>query len=396
MAPSSPQIAVMIAFADGRSVIRLTALLRRFDNGRSRAAQILQPCDTLFPSNRMSDSAQPRLPAGQQLLAPGKWPLIGEKVPAPCDGPWTLRVAGLVSRELLFRLEDLAELPQQERVMDIHCVTRWSVLDMHFSGVLLADLLERAGILPSARYVSFLSRSLHSHSTSLGLADSLRLGTLLATAANGQPISSEHGGPLRNIVPGRYFYKSVKWLCEIRLLERDELGTWERESGYHNTADPWQEQRYLAPTMDRRTAAALIASRDFAGRDLRSIVADDRDLAGLRAAGARLRDASFRRANLERADFSGANLSNAHFDGSSLQFALFTGADLEGASFHGARLAGVDFSSASLIGSSFVGEVDGRPVAARIDSDTVFASAGIEVLAPRQRDFIRDSPARLV
>ena len=137
--------------------------------------------------------------------------------------------------------------------------------------------------------------------------------TLIAIDVDGQPLPPDHGGPIRNLVPGRYFYKSVKWLEEIELLEQDRLGFWEAESGYHNLADPWQEQRYLAPTIDRREAAKLIDSKNFSQRDLRGIDASSRQLPGLMAAGAALRNADFSFSDLQGADFSEANLSNAHF-----------------------------------------------------------------------------------
>ncbi len=339
---------------------------------------------------------RPRLPPGQQLAAPGKWPIIGEKLPAAGFDPWTLQITGLTGTSLSFGLNDLAALPQTELTLDIHCVTRWSIFDMKFRGVALKTLLDSAGVLPKARFISFLAHSSRNHSTSLSLNDAIQLNTLVATHANDEPIATEHGGPLRNVVPGRYFYKSVKWLKEIRLLRDDELGMWERESGYHNTADPWLEQRYMAPSIDKRTALQLIEMRDFSGRDLRSIEARGRDLTGLKAVNALLRDACFQQAILVDADFSGANLSNAHFELANLSEADFAGADVEGASFHGALLAGVDLSDASLIGSSFIGEFEGQTVAARIDATTRFRRDSLESLAPHQKEFVLGCSPQLV
>jgi DMSO/TMAO reductase YedYZ molybdopterin-dependent catalytic subunit len=337
-----------------------------------------------------------RLPPGQQLAAPGKWPIIGEKTPAASDGPWQLRVTGLVQRELEFGLGELATMPLRELLLDIHCVTRWSIFDMRFSGVSLNHMLELASPLPAARFVSFVSHSERNHSTSLLLYDAIKLETLIATHANDEEIATNHGGPIRNIVPGRYFYKSVKWLKEIRLLENDELGMWEKESGYHNTADPWLEQRYMAPTIDKRTAAQLIESQDFSNRDLRSIQCNDRDLLGLNARNALLRDSNFQRAILARADFSGANLSNAHFELADLHDAMFRGSDVEGASFNGANLLGVDLSDVSLIGGSFFGEFEGQKASARIDNTTTFRRESLESLASLQREFVLGCSPRLI
>src|SRR5690606_16836039 len=128
---------------------------------------------------------------------------------------------------------------------------RWSKLDVPFRGVPLAVLLKICPPLPVAKYVSFAARSERRHSPSVLLEDALELDTLVALACEGRPLEKLHGGPVRVVVPGRYFYKSLKWLERIELLETDRLGYWEQTAGYHNTADPWQEQRYMAPQLDR-------------------------------------------------------------------------------------------------------------------------------------------------
>ena len=225
------------------------------------------------------------MPPGQQLAASHKWPVVGERAPLVSSEPWTVSIGGCVARKLTFSLADLEQLPQQSRLVDIHCVTRWSKLDQEFTGVLLSQLLAAAGPLADAKYVSFEARSPRHHSTSLRLADAVALGTLVVTRHAGQPLLIEHGGPVRVIVPGRYFYKSLKWLTKIELLSEDRLGYWEAEAGYHNHADPWREERYLAATITRQQAAELIRLRDFRGLDLRGIDASGRDLGGLQAEG---------------------------------------------------------------------------------------------------------------
>lgn len=329
----------------------------------------------------------PPLPPGQQLAAPGKWPLVGERAPLPLPDKWDVAVDGCVARPGAWTLEQMRRLPQVERTVDIHCVTRWSMLGARFRGVLLADLLAECKPTRDANYVSFVAHTERSHSTSLPLKEAIDLGVLLAWEYSGQPLPVEHGGPLRVVTPGRYFYKSVKWLRRIELLAEDRLGYWEMEAGYHNRADPWREERYLAPTLDRREAARLIASRDFSHRDLRSIDAADRDLEGLDARGALLRDADFRRSRLARARFDGANLSNAHFQEADLRGAIFREADLEGADFSGADLRGADMRGASLFGASFLAEL-GLPLAAQFDGQTRFSPEAIEQLTPIQREFV--------
>ncbi len=334
------------------------------------------------------DNRENRIPPGQQLVAPGKWPVIGERLPAETNTPWSLNIIGEVDQPITLSLEELRTLPQTKRTMDIHCVTRWSMLDTTFSGVLLEDLLSEIGVKPSARFVSFLARSKRNHSTSLTLETAIDLKTLIATEVNGEPIEITHGGPIRNIVESRYFYKSVKWLEQIELLSEDRLGFWEAESGYHNQADPWIEQRYMAPTIDRRTALKLIETKDFSNQELRSIDASQRNLAGLNANGASLRDANFSGTNLSGADFTSANLSNAHFHNANLCNAVLVDADLEGADFSGADLRGANFTGTSLIGASFFSDKQGVAVGAIFDKTTQLPPAAIAPLFPEQLHYV--------
>lgn len=329
------------------------------------------------------------LPPGQQLVAAGKWPIIGERLPSQSAKPWSLVISGCVTEPVSFTLDQLRSMPQSKLTIDIHCVTRWSKLDVETSGVFLADLLATADLQPNAKFVSFSSRSNRQHATSLSLDTALALQTMIALNVEGEPLGIDHGGPIRNIVPGRYFYKSVKWLEQIELMPVDRLGYWEAESGYHNQADPWKEQRYMAPTIDKRTAIRLIESRDFSNQDLRSIDASQRNLENLNARGASLRDARFTGANLANAIFSDSNLSNAHFHNANLRGANFSNADVEGADFSGADLRETDFSGCSLIGASFFTEENKTHVGAIIDATTILPDSILAPLFPAQLKFVK-------
>jgi DMSO/TMAO reductase YedYZ molybdopterin-dependent catalytic subunit len=333
-----------------------------------------------------------RLPPGQQLAAPGKWPLVGERIPALPPTVWTLEIAGLVESPLFFTLDQLKSLPDTELTTDIHCVTRWTRLDMRFRGVLLSDVLSRVRLQPFAKFLSFEAHSIRKHTTSLPIGDALHLGTLLAWEADGAALSSEHGGPLRTIVPGRYFYKSLKWLKRIEVLPQDRLGYWEAESGYHNEADPALEQRYAAANLNKAEVARLLAARDFSGQDLRSVELSSVELPGLKAVKSLLRDARFRQANLSGADFTEANLSNAQLFGANLRGAIFRDADVEGADFTTADLRGTDFRGASLFGATLHTDHCER---AQIDAGTRFSVAVLEQLTPSQSEFLRASGATL-
>jgi DMSO/TMAO reductase YedYZ molybdopterin-dependent catalytic subunit len=330
------------------------------------------------------------LPPGQQLAAPGKWPAVGERAPGPGPDIWTLTLGNPSGAQQSWTLDELRLIPNVRRGVDIHCVTRWSKPGMEFTGVRLQDVLDLAMIDISANFISFVARSERAHSTSLPLKVALQQETLLAWEANGAPLESTHGGPLRVIVPGRYFYKSLKWLERMELLAEDRLGFWEATAGYHNEADPWREQRYLASSLDRREAARLLANRDFASQDLRGIDARGHDLTDVNARDSLLRDADFRGCQLARACFDGANLSNARLAGANLAGASFVNADLEGADFSAADLRGANLTGASIFGATFApidaeGKID-LSQKARWDATTRFDTARLEDLLPGQRE----------
>jgi DMSO/TMAO reductase YedYZ molybdopterin-dependent catalytic subunit len=331
------------------------------------------------------------LPPHQQLAAPGKWPVVGEARPRRDDSPWRVAARGLVARPLSWSLDELRALPVVELTVDVHCVTRWSKPGMRFGGVRLRELLQRCGPLPEARFVSFIARSERGHSTSLPLADALALDTLVALTRDGEPLEEAHGGPVRTVVPGRYFYKSLKWLEAVELLAEDRLGYWEGEAGYHNVADPWREQRFLASNLDRRAVRERLERRDFSGKDLLGVEAGGLELRGLEGRGALLRNAHFERADLQGARFDGANLSGAHLQGADLRGASFRGADLEGTDFRAADLRGADLSGASLFGASFCpepGDADGWGPAV-LDGSTRAEDEGLGWLTPLQQEFVR-------
>ncbi len=322
-------------------------------------------------------------------MAPGKWPVIGEREPAAGGEQWTVDVAGQVAGPRLWLLEELQQLPSITRSVDIHCVTRWSKLAVEFRGVSLLEVLRRSEPLDNARYVSFIARSDRRHSTSLPRDALEALDPILAWEADGEPLPLEHGGPLRVIVPGRYFYKSLKWLARIEVFVDDQLGFWESTAGYHNTADPWRQQRYLASKLTKQEARVILQSLDFRDRDLRGIEAPGFDLTGLHAEAAKLRNANLQGAILQKACFDGANLSNANLRSADLRDASFLGADLEGADLTGADLRGARFHGASLVAATFVStEQPNEPEGALVDSSTQFDPAVMDEITPEQADYL--------
>jgi DMSO/TMAO reductase YedYZ molybdopterin-dependent catalytic subunit len=154
---------------------------------------------------------------------------------------WDFQIYGEVEDELQLSWDELQALPQKDLVTDIHCVTRWSKLDTAWRGVLVSDLLERARVKPEAKFVMAYSDG--GYTTNLPLEVVLDDDVLLAHTFDGKPLEHDHGGPLRLLVPKRYFWKSAKFVRKLELMSEDRMGFWEL-NGYHNDADPWKEQRH--------------------------------------------------------------------------------------------------------------------------------------------------------
>ncbi len=181
-----------------------------------------------------------RLPPGQYLTE--KWPVLhAGSVPDVDLTTWTFRVFGEVEKEVELSWEHFNELPRSSNVQDIHCVTRWSRFDTRFEGVHWREVEKLCRPRPSARFA--IAHAEHGFTSNVPLSFLQAEDALLATHADGEPLTPEHGWPLRLVVPGKYFWKSAKWLRAVELSPVDQLGFWERY-GYSNSADPWQEERY--------------------------------------------------------------------------------------------------------------------------------------------------------
>jgi DMSO/TMAO reductase YedYZ molybdopterin-dependent catalytic subunit len=181
-----------------------------------------------------------RLPPGQYLTE--KWPVLhAGSIPETDLSTWTFRVFGEVERPLELTWEQFTALPRHTTTQDIHCVTRWSRFDAGFAGVHWRTLAELVRPKPSAHFV--VAHAEEEFTSNVPLAFLEPDEAVLALEADGEPLSAEHGWPLRLVVPGKYFWKSAKWLRGLELLDHDRPGFWERY-GYHNEADPWKEERY--------------------------------------------------------------------------------------------------------------------------------------------------------
>lgn len=181
-----------------------------------------------------------RLPPGQVLTE--KFPILHEgDVPEYELATWALSVFGETVGERVFTFQNILDLPQSRSVSDIHCVTRWSKFDTEWDGVRFLDLFQTLAVGPEIRYV--MAYGDYDYSAILPLEDCLRPDVMLAHSFRGQPLTPKHGWPLRLVVPHLYFWKSVKWLRGIELLQDYRDGYWEAR-GFHDYGDPFREQRF--------------------------------------------------------------------------------------------------------------------------------------------------------
>ena len=191
-------------------------------------------------SRRRPDSAG-RIPPGQYDVGAG-WPVLtAEATPGIAPESWTITVDGLVDRPTTWTWDEVRQLPASSYTGDIHCVTTWSKLDVVFSGVSVDTLLDAATPQDDASFVMAYSST--GYTTNLPLSDLTGGKAWVVWEYGGKPLTPEHGGPVRLLVPHLYFWKSAKWISRLELTAEDRPGFWER-NGYHDRGDPWLEQRY--------------------------------------------------------------------------------------------------------------------------------------------------------
>jgi DMSO/TMAO reductase YedYZ molybdopterin-dependent catalytic subunit len=209
--------------------------------------------DSIFRRRQDEERVQKegRLPPGQALTQ--KFPVL-HYGPVPPFNPatWDFRVWGEVEQEARWTWQEFNQLPHTTLKMDIHCVTRWSKFDTIWEGVSVRTLVDRGLIKlrPSARFV--LQHAEYGFTVNIPLEVALADNFLLATHYNGEPLTPDHGYPLRGVVgyiPDRenlktpYFWKGAKWLRGLEFMDHDRPGFWE-QAGYHNEADVWKEERF--------------------------------------------------------------------------------------------------------------------------------------------------------
>jgi DMSO/TMAO reductase YedYZ molybdopterin-dependent catalytic subunit len=181
-----------------------------------------------------------RIPPGQYYTE--RFPVLhAGSVPKVDLAEWDFTVDGLVVSPQRWDYQDVLSMPVVRRTFDIHCVTKWSKLDTEWEGVPVTELMSGVELLPAASHVLVMAEQ--GFTANLPVADFMAEENLLAYRFGGVPLDTEHGWPLRLVIPHLYFWKSVKWVRGVRFLSEDEPGFWER-NGYHMYGDPWKEQRF--------------------------------------------------------------------------------------------------------------------------------------------------------
>ncbi len=185
-------------------------------------------------------AATDRLPPGQKLTTGFPVLDLGTQPDIPL-AEWALTLDGLVEKPAVLSWEQFNALPQVTDQSDFHCVTSWSKYDCRWTGVAFTTLFEIVRPKPEAKFVYFTG--FDGYSTNVALEHCLDDDVLVATRFAGEPVSREHGGPARVIIPKLYAWKGAKFVKSLTFLAEDRLGFWEVR-GYHNVGDPWKEERY--------------------------------------------------------------------------------------------------------------------------------------------------------
>ena len=186
------------------------------------------------------DGLAHRVPPGQVIAS--RWPVLHQgEIPSFDPETWEFRVWGLVDTELTWTWDQWQDLPTITVEGDLHCVTRWSSLGHVWTGVSPRFLCDLTGVRPSARFVMLHGEG--GYSANLSMEGFLDPRVVIATHHDGEPLTPQHGAPLRAVIPDRYAWKSVKWLRGVEFLAQDRPGLWE-SFGYSSSADPWREERF--------------------------------------------------------------------------------------------------------------------------------------------------------
>jgi len=162
---------------------------------------------------------RPRIPPGQEAVKK-ILDMGGSPGTATVDN-FTLHIKGEVEKPLVLSYQELLALEQVQLTCDVHCVTGWTLLDSRWTGVRLNTLMRLAKPRKEANFVIFEAAA--GYSANIPLTEARQENVILAHSFFGRKLPKEHGGPVRALVPDRYFYKSAKWLEGITFTAKDDL-----------------------------------------------------------------------------------------------------------------------------------------------------------------------------
>lgn len=188
------------------------------------------------------EQTQERIPPGQRVVPSMiAMPPIVKEYPHINPETWALRVYGEVENECTLDWNAFRNLGKKEFVVDFHCVTHWSKLDQKFVGIPFFEIINL--VKPTANVKHVVFECVEGYTTNVEYFDVANHIAFLAFEMDGKPIEDKFGGPVRVVIPHLYGWKSAKWVTGIRFVSKDEPGFWEVR-GYHNHANPWDEERY--------------------------------------------------------------------------------------------------------------------------------------------------------
>jgi DMSO/TMAO reductase YedYZ molybdopterin-dependent catalytic subunit len=193
-----------------------------------------------FITRHATRREEDRLPPGQHLVR--DWPVLDlGRQPDVSTDRWELQVGGMVERPARYDWKAFMALPQTNARSDMHCVTTWSRYDNDWIGVATRDLLD--AVQPRAEAAFVMLHSYDGYVTNVPLADFAADQAMIVHSWSGKPLTRDHGGPARLLIPHLYLWKSAKWIRRIDFMGADKPGFWE-VNGYHMRGDPWTEERY--------------------------------------------------------------------------------------------------------------------------------------------------------
>ena len=192
--------------------------------------------------------------------------------------PWSIKVDGLVDNPGDYSFDDIVGgVTLEERIYRLRCVERWSMV-VPWVGFELADLLNRVGVQPGAKYVAFETATRIEempgirypvidwpYKEGLRLDEAMHPLTILATGIYDEPMPKQNGAPIRLVVPWKYGYKSIKSIVRISLVEDQPPTAWNtyssREYGFYSNVNPNRDHPRWSQQYERRIGGGLFAKQ---------------------------------------------------------------------------------------------------------------------------------------